>query len=99
MIETEYLKKLAHKLMFDMNEEEYDTLQKEFEITLKNMDKIDKIPGLSEVEPMSFPFIVYDKELREDIVNDDVTLATFDVIRNAKHTLNDQVKVPKVVDE
>ena len=98
MIDKDYLKLLASKLMFDMDENEYETLQKEFEITLKNMDKIDKIPGLNEVEPLSFPYVVYDKELREDVYNEANELATFDVIKNAKHTMNDQVKVPKVVE-
>ena len=98
MIDKEYLKKLASKLMFDMNDEEYETLQKEFEITLKNMDKIDKIEGLSKVEPMSFPYVLYEQELRDDEYKEEEELATFDVIRNSKHTLNDQVKVPKVVE-
>ena len=98
MIDKEYLKLLASKLMFDMNEDEYETLQKEFEIILKNMDKIDKIPGLSEVSPMSFPYVLYEQELRDDEYKEDEELATFDVIRNAKYTLNDQVKVPKVVE-
>lgn len=98
MIDKDYLKKLANKLMFDMNEEEYETLQKEFEITLKNMDKIDKIEGLSQVEPMTFPYINEEAELREDKVDEDITLATFDCIRNSKHVYNDQIKVPKVVE-
>lgn len=98
MIEKEYLKKLASKLMFDMDDKEYETLQKEFEITLKNMDKIDKIPGLSDVEPMSFPYVSYEASLREDEYKESEELATFDVIRNSKSTYNDQVKVPKVVE-
>ena len=38
MIEIEKLKDYANKLMFDMNDEEYKTLQDEFEIILKQMD-------------------------------------------------------------
>ena len=40
MIEKEKLKDYAHKLMFDMNDEEYKTLQEEFETILKQMDLI-----------------------------------------------------------
>ena len=35
MIEKEKLKKYAKLLMFDMDEEEYSTLQEEFDIILK----------------------------------------------------------------
>ena len=97
MIEKEKLKEYAHKLMFDMNEEEYETLQKEFNIILKEMEKIDKIPNLHEVKPMTFPFVLNDRSLRNDEIGD--YLAVGEVLANAKHQLNDQVKVPKVVEE
>ena len=58
MIEKDKLKEYAKKLMFDMNEEEYETLQKEFDVILRQMDIIDKIPNLHEVEPMTFPFFL-----------------------------------------
>ena len=45
MIEKEKLKKYAKLLMFDMKEEEYETLQEEFEIILKQMDLIEQIPN------------------------------------------------------
>ena len=97
MIEKEKLKEYAHKLMFDMNEEEYETLQKEFNIILKEMEKIDKISNLHEVKPMTFPFVLNDRSLRNDEIGDYLTVG--EVLANAKHQLNDQVKVPKVVEE
>lgn len=97
MIEKEKLQSYANKLMFDMAEEEYKTLQEEFEIILKQMDLIGKIPNISEVEPMSFPFKNTDATLREDEIGDYLT--TGEVLENAKHQVADQVKVPKVVDE
>ena len=97
MIEKEKLKDYANKLMFDMNEEEYETLQEEFEIILKQMELIGKIPNISSVTPMTFPFKNTDATLREDEVNDYLT--TGEVLENVKHQVNDQVKVPKVVDE
>ena len=66
MIEKDKLKEYAKKLMFDMNEEEYETLQKEFDVILRQMDIIDKIPNLHEVEPMTFPFLLKDRSLRDD---------------------------------
>ena len=97
MIEKEKLKEYANKLMFDMDEEEYSTLQDEFEIILKQMDLIGKIPNISDVSPMTFPFKNEDVSLREDEVGDYLTVS--EVLENAKHQVSDQVKVPKVVDE
>ena len=91
------IKEYAKKLMFDMNEEEYETLQKEFDVILRQMDIIDKIPNLHEVEPMTFPFLLKDRSLRDDEVGDYLTVG--EVLANTKHQVNDQVKVPKVVEE
>lgn len=96
MIEKEKLKSYANKLMFDMNDEEYNTLQEEFQVILKQMELIENIPNISEVEPMTFPFKNTDATLREDEVTDYLTVG--EVLENAKHQVDDQVKVPKVVD-
>ena len=96
MIEKEKLKKYAKLLMFDMNEEEYSTLQEEFDIILKQMDLIANIPVIENVKPMTFPFINKDAKLREDVVKDYLT--TGEVLANTKHQVDDQVKIPKVVE-
>ena len=96
MIEKEKLKKYANLLMFDMKDEEYTTLQEEFEVILKQMDLIGKIKGIDKVTPMTFPFKNEDVQLREDEVGDYLT--TGEVLENTKHQVDDQVKVPKVVD-
>lgn len=96
MIEKEKLQKYAHLLMFDMEDEEYETLQDEFDVILKQMDLISKIPNIEEVEPMTFPFRNQNAKLREDEVKDYLT--TGEVLANAKHQVDDQVKIPKVVE-
>lgn len=97
MIDKDKLKSYAHKLMFDMDEEEYQTLQEEFSIILKQMDIIGEIPNIKEVEPMTFPFrIDEERSLREDEIDDYLTVG--EVLENTKHQVNDQVKVPKVVE-
>ena len=96
MIEKEKLKKYAKLLMFDMKEEEYDTLQEEFNVILKQMDLIEQIPNIKDVKPMTFPFINEDASLREDEVKDYLT--TGEVLANTKHQVDDQVKIPKVVE-
>ncbi len=98
MIEKEKLKKYANKLMFDMEDSQYSTLQEEFDTILKQMDLISNIPNISNVEPMFFPFINEDVELREDVVIENDELTVDEVLMNAKSVSKDQVKVPKVVE-
>ena len=95
MIDKTKLKSYANKLMFDMNDEEYETLEKEFEVILKHMDLIGQIPGIEKVKPMTFPFPNTDVNLREDEIGDYLTVS--EVLENTTHQVNDQVKVPRVV--
>ena len=96
MIAKEKLEEYASKLMFKMNDSEYETLQQEFEVILKQMDLIGKIKGIKDVEPMTFPFVNDGVNLREDIVKD--ALTTDEVLANVKQKDRDQVRVPKVVE-
>lgn len=96
MINKEQLQEYARKLMFEMNEEEYETLQQEFDNILHQIALIEKIEGLKEVEPMTYPFITYKAELRKDEVEESLDIN--DVLKNAKSSYLDQVKVPKVVE-
>lgn len=96
MIEKEKLKDYASKLMFDMKDSEYETLQQEFEVILKQMDLIGKIKDIAEVEPMTFPFSINDVKWRKDEVKD--TLSIDDLMKNAKDTDRNQIRVPKVVE-
>ena len=97
MIEKDKLKKYARLLMFEMDEEEYTTLQEEFYVILKQMDLIGQIEGIEKVSPMTFPFKNTDVTLREDEVGDYLTVG--EVLENSKHIVDDQVKVPRVVEE
>lgn len=96
MIEKEKLRDYARKLMFEMNDEEYKTLQEEFDVILKQMDLISKIDNISKIEPMTYPFELNNIELREDNINNELT--TKEVLINASIHENNQIKVPKVVE-
>lgn len=98
MITRDVLDKLAKKLMFKMNEEEYQTLESEFDIILKQMEYIDKIDGIENVNPMTFPFDLEldDNDLREDICNNEIDFN--DMVINVKNYDDNRVKVPKVVE-
>ena len=88
------LKDYAHKLMFDMNDFEYETLLKEFDVVLKQMDIISKFDNIDKIEPMVLPFPIEVKLRSDDLIE---VLTREDVLKNAKEIENDQVKVPRVV--
>ncbi len=90
------LKMLASKLMFTMDEKEYDTLSEEFEIILKQMDLIGKIKDIDKVEPLIYPFKLDDVSMRKDEVVDELPIE--DILKNSGDNLYNQVKVPKVVE-
>lgn len=92
----EELKSLASKLMFTMDESEYDTLLDEFDIILKQMDLIGKIDNIDKVEPLIYPFPLDNVKMREDKVIDELPIE--DILKNSGSNLYNQVKLPKVVE-
>ena len=98
MITREKLDEYAKKLMFEMNEEEYKTLEEEFEIIVKQMNLIDNIKDTHSVSPMTFPFELEldDSYLREDVYDNEIDFE--DMRINVKEYEDDMVKVPKVVE-
>ncbi len=97
LISIEELKELANRLKFDMSEEEYKTLQGEFEVILKQMDLIGKIKGLDSVEPMTFPYEVKAYFVREDEAEEGMKVE--DIMSNVKDKVGNLVKVPKVIEQ
>lgn len=95
-MDKETLKILAKKLMFTMDEAEYDTLVDEFEVILKQMDLIGKIKDIDKVEPLIFSNPDVGVKMREDEVVDELPIE--DILSNSGSTLYNQVRVPKVVE-
>lgn len=91
----EMLEKLGDKLMFKMKKEEYQTLKEEFDIILKQMNFINNFKDIKEVKPMTFPFEI-EREFRIDEVKEN--LSKEEAFQNTKEVMNNQVKVPKVVE-
>ncbi len=94
-VNKEVLKESAHKLLFDMKEEEYDTLLHEFDIVLKQMKAISEIAGVDEATPMTFPFDVSTSYLREDVPVE--PLSVDEALKNAHDVIDGQIRLPKVV--
>lgn len=90
------LKECARNIMFELSDEDLSILKEDFEMVKGELAKIDKIEGLDEATPMTFPFTeVLVDTLRED---DPVNLLTRDeALSNAKDVLGGQIRLPKVV--
>ncbi len=91
----EILKDAAHRLMFDMSPEQYETLLREFDVVTAQMKVLGEDKTIDEYEPMVFPFECTTFYLREDIPAKplDRELA----LKNAQNKTGGQIKLPKVV--
>ena len=85
----------ADKLLIGLTEEENKQVLDEFEIIDKNIDLINKIPNISEVEPMTHCLDDFIYELRSDIPEESTDIE--DLLQNCDNTLDREVEVPKVV--
>lgn len=94
-MEIDELKKYAKNLEFTMKENEYVTLQSEFEILFKQMELIGKIEGIKDYEPMDFPFPLDSSYLREDEVT--MSLPVNKAFSNSDHVKDNCIETPKVV--
>ncbi len=94
-ITKEVLEDAASRLMFEMSDEQYDTLENEFKIIIKQMKLIGEIEGVDEADAMTFPFDVTTDYLREDVA--ETPLSKEEVLSNAKDVCDGQIKLPKVV--
>lgn len=97
-VNKETLKLAAEKLLFDMEDEQYETLLNEFHVILKQLELMDNIENLSSYTPISFPYIDEDFSLlRDDEVIEETLLNKEEVLENAKDVRDGQIKLPKVV--
>ena len=94
-IDKETLKEASQKLLFEMSEQEYDTLLIEFDVIISQMEIISQIEGIDDVEPMVFPYECFSTCLREDVVNE--TLSKEEVLKNAKEVKDGMITLPKVI--
>ena len=89
-----YFERLAHDIMFDVNEQEVKELQEEFKDLMEQIDVLDEI-NTDGVEEMIYPFEAETLFLREDEVKN--VLTQEEVLGNAASVRAGHVHVPKVV--
>ena len=95
MFTKELMNKYANDLLFDLSDDEVNLLLEEFDVIRENMDIISNIEGISEVEPLSFPYDITISSLRED--EDISNITTEDALLNCHDKIEDVAVVPKVV--
>lgn len=85
----------SEKLLFKMEDSEYETLLKEFDVITKQMTFLSNLKGVEDVQPMTFPFACKTTFLREDVASKplDRDLA----LKNAGDVVEGQIRLPKVV--
>ncbi len=94
-VDKDVLIDAANRLLFSMSDKEYDLLLEEFKILLAQMEMMEKVEGLSQIEPMTFPFECATAYLREDTPEE--PLSRDEVLANAGSVKDGEIKLPKVV--
>lgn len=94
-VNKEILKQAANNLMFDMPEEQYDTLLEEFDVITKQMELVSNIEGVDDLSPMTFPFDNGSTYLREDKI--EAPLTKEEALKNASDVVDGYIRLPKVV--
>lgn len=94
-VTKEVLQESANRLMINLNDDELETLLSDFDIIISQMKLISDIPGVDDVEPMTFPFEITDDYLRDDIA--ETPLDKNETLKNAHDIVDGQIRLPKVV--
>lgn len=92
---SEMVDDYANKLLIGLTKEENKMVTDEFGVIDKNFKILESIPGLKEVEPMSWCLDRTIDNLREDVIEE--SIAIDDLLANSKNTTDREIEVPKVV--
>ena len=87
----------ADKLLIGLTDEEVKMVLDEFEVIDKNIDIINKIPNINEVSPMTHCLDNFISHFREDEVEESTSVE--ELFSNCDDYIDDQVRVPRVVEE
>lgn len=96
MFTKEKVDELADKLLIGLNDEENKMVLDEFEIIDKNINIINEIPNLNQVEPMNYCLEDLICDFREDEIEESTNID--DLLSNCDSHINDEIKVPRVVE-
>ena len=92
----EKVEKLANLLMIGLIPEEKKMVFEEFAVIDKNINKINEIPNIENVEPMTHALDDFVFELRSDVAEESVPID--ELLQNCEDKTEREVAVPKVVE-
>lgn len=93
-MDVQGFKALALQCRFELSDEEAQDIKNEFDVLISQMRLLDKI-DTNNTEPMIYPFETVSHFLREDIVEDVLTIN--EVLKNAPKEKNGFFVTQKVV--
>lgn len=85
----------ADKLLIGLTDDENNMVLKEFDVIEKSMEKIANMPDIEKVEPMTHALDDFSFTLREDVVEESISVEN--LLQNCDASEDDFVSVPKVV--
>lgn len=91
----ELIDNYADKLLIGLTPEENEMVLKEFDAIDENIDLINKIEGISDVEPMTHCLDDFEYVLRDDVVEESPSIE--ELLQNSDRTEDREIVVPKVV--
>lgn len=86
----------ADKLLIGLTEEENKMVLDEFNIIDSDIAKVMEFDNIESVEPMTHTLDDFVYELREDVIEESIDID--DLLKNCDDYINDEVRVPKVVE-
>lgn len=92
----ELVNSYADKLLIGLTEEENKMVLDEFDIIDSDISKVTLIENIDKVEPMTHTLDNFIYELREDVIEESTDID--DLLSNCDDYINDEVRVPKVVE-
>lgn len=94
-MKREELDKLAKTLLFEVSDSEYEEIHEELDRNIHDIEKISKVPGINEVEPMFYPFDIEVMPRKDEVIDE---LSNEDILKNVSSKQYNQTKLPKVVE-
>ena len=88
------IKTLANKIFLDFSEEEWETINNEFELLEQEIKSLNEI-NTEDVEAMDLPFTLNENALRMDTEGE--VLSVEELLENAPDQSEDMVRIVKVV--
>ncbi|MCI7220591.1 MAG: hypothetical protein SPK64_02405 [Candidatus Enterosoma sp.] len=94
-VTLDVINKCASSLKFRLSEGQDKLILSDFDTVLAQIDYLKSIPGVDQMQEMTFPYKDHQHKMREDKPVKPVK--TTDLLKNSNTKIGNQIKLPKVV--